>query len=366
MPLTSKGRKIKSAMSKQYGKKKGEQVFYASKNKGKISGVDRRGTNDARHKLAAMVHDAQDKPLELLMDKIMGRVAGKPPASYNSTRDLQTPEERAAKTTARQTQSTYAKAKNVQRQHPVGSPQHTAATQRVGEARQQRAVAHRNYANIGGAAAHQTLRRIGGSRDARTRDEVFGPNKSGIGIEKDVPHGWVKMPDKVAPASWPKGTNAEFADAVGRMMARRRTRDFDMNGSGGISEPSTGKVGKEAPEWVKMPGKPNGTSKDAVYGANSRSGIEQGEGGVGAESWVGGRKNSTGYRLNTDRWRHFFKGAIRDALGRGLTMNDALKHVRKSVKDAGTVMHPSGMSTPAPQTIQQPTTTTSTGSSGTY
>jgi hypothetical protein len=41
MPLTKKGRKIKSAMTEQYGKKKAEQVFYASKNAGTISGVDR-------------------------------------------------------------------------------------------------------------------------------------------------------------------------------------------------------------------------------------------------------------------------------------------------------------------------------------
>ena len=39
MPLTEKGRKIKKAMVKQYGKKKGEQVFYASENKGTIKGV---------------------------------------------------------------------------------------------------------------------------------------------------------------------------------------------------------------------------------------------------------------------------------------------------------------------------------------
>ncbi len=41
MPLTKKGKKIKSAMVKEYGAKKGAQVFYASRNKGKISGVDR-------------------------------------------------------------------------------------------------------------------------------------------------------------------------------------------------------------------------------------------------------------------------------------------------------------------------------------
>ena len=40
MPLTPKGKKIKVAMKKQYGAKKGEQVFYASKNKGTITGTD--------------------------------------------------------------------------------------------------------------------------------------------------------------------------------------------------------------------------------------------------------------------------------------------------------------------------------------
>ena len=40
MPLTSKGESIKEHMIKEYGEKKGEQVFYASKNAGKISGVD--------------------------------------------------------------------------------------------------------------------------------------------------------------------------------------------------------------------------------------------------------------------------------------------------------------------------------------
>ena len=39
MPLTKKGRKIKRAMTKEYGKKKGEQVFYASQNKGVITGT---------------------------------------------------------------------------------------------------------------------------------------------------------------------------------------------------------------------------------------------------------------------------------------------------------------------------------------
>ena len=39
MPLTSKGRKIMEAMEKEYGKD-AEKVFYASRNAGKITGVD--------------------------------------------------------------------------------------------------------------------------------------------------------------------------------------------------------------------------------------------------------------------------------------------------------------------------------------
>jgi len=39
MPLTKKGRKVKRAMVKTYGKKKGEQVFYASERKGTIKGI---------------------------------------------------------------------------------------------------------------------------------------------------------------------------------------------------------------------------------------------------------------------------------------------------------------------------------------
>lgn len=42
MPLTKKGKKILKAMKKEYGKKKGEAVFYASKNKGVISGVEKK------------------------------------------------------------------------------------------------------------------------------------------------------------------------------------------------------------------------------------------------------------------------------------------------------------------------------------
>jgi hypothetical protein len=40
MPLTSKGKKIKAAMTEQYGAEKAKRVFYASRNSGKITGVD--------------------------------------------------------------------------------------------------------------------------------------------------------------------------------------------------------------------------------------------------------------------------------------------------------------------------------------
>jgi hypothetical protein len=42
MPLNKKGLKIRQAMEKFYGKKKGEEVFYASENKGTIKGVTKK------------------------------------------------------------------------------------------------------------------------------------------------------------------------------------------------------------------------------------------------------------------------------------------------------------------------------------
>ena len=39
MALTPKGKKTKAAMVKEYGKEKGERVFYASENSGQLKGV---------------------------------------------------------------------------------------------------------------------------------------------------------------------------------------------------------------------------------------------------------------------------------------------------------------------------------------
>ena len=50
MPLNEKGKKIMRSMRKQYGKKRGETIFYASKNKGTIKGVAKRKTRSKNAK----------------------------------------------------------------------------------------------------------------------------------------------------------------------------------------------------------------------------------------------------------------------------------------------------------------------------
>jgi hypothetical protein len=55
MPLTSKGKKIMQAMEQEYGKD-AEKVFYASRNKGTISGVDKLGSTLPKRK-ANKIHN---------------------------------------------------------------------------------------------------------------------------------------------------------------------------------------------------------------------------------------------------------------------------------------------------------------------
>lgn len=47
MPITEKGKEIMRNMKKEYGDKKGESVFYASKNKGTIKGVEKSAAHKA-------------------------------------------------------------------------------------------------------------------------------------------------------------------------------------------------------------------------------------------------------------------------------------------------------------------------------
>ena len=42
MPLNKKGKKIKTSMTTTYGKKKGEAIFYAMENSGKLKGVKKK------------------------------------------------------------------------------------------------------------------------------------------------------------------------------------------------------------------------------------------------------------------------------------------------------------------------------------
>jgi len=59
MPLTSKGKKIMASMKKKYGSKKGEEVFYASKNKGTIEGVEKIKENKMKY-IDALNHSVNE------------------------------------------------------------------------------------------------------------------------------------------------------------------------------------------------------------------------------------------------------------------------------------------------------------------
>lgn len=48
MPLTARGAKIKAAMRKNYGAKKGDEVFYAWQQKRKPKGVEQRDATRQR------------------------------------------------------------------------------------------------------------------------------------------------------------------------------------------------------------------------------------------------------------------------------------------------------------------------------
>lgn len=54
MPLTDKGEKIMSRMKDEYGSEQGERVFYASKNKGRITGVDDEPSDAKLSRMTAM------------------------------------------------------------------------------------------------------------------------------------------------------------------------------------------------------------------------------------------------------------------------------------------------------------------------
>jgi hypothetical protein len=85
MPLTGKGKKIMKSMVKQYGKKKGESVFYASSNKGTIEGVHEDRVDEMAPLLAmgarlvgrAAVAGAKKAATGLVKKKVAGAVKDK-------------------------------------------------------------------------------------------------------------------------------------------------------------------------------------------------------------------------------------------------------------------------------------------------
>ena len=86
MPLTKKGKEIMKSMKEQYGDKKGESIFYASKNKGTIKGVEKaskgkmmkvKEVKGALEK-ASKLHAAQAKTLGTVLKAAGGKMMGRP------------------------------------------------------------------------------------------------------------------------------------------------------------------------------------------------------------------------------------------------------------------------------------------------
>ena len=62
MPLTGKGEKILASMKQSYGPEKGEEVFYASKNAKKITGVDKSDADEPEEE-KRQPPEPEDRPL---------------------------------------------------------------------------------------------------------------------------------------------------------------------------------------------------------------------------------------------------------------------------------------------------------------
>lgn len=75
MPLTSKGRKIKSSMKSEYGAEKGEDVFYASQNKGTITGTHKgkakhaKGNPHMKVEVSMRRQGASDAEIQMAVNK---------------------------------------------------------------------------------------------------------------------------------------------------------------------------------------------------------------------------------------------------------------------------------------------------------
>lgn len=97
MPLTEKGKKIKRAMKKTYGKKKGEAVFYASEEKGTIKGVKKHDNP----------HPSRRQRLERKVAKGLKRAFPDRPTGLKVPRKLRRKARKAARQQVKRTRRGY-------------------------------------------------------------------------------------------------------------------------------------------------------------------------------------------------------------------------------------------------------------------
>tara|TARA_R100001230_G_C5668469_1_gene173300 strand:- start:1022 stop:1345 length:324 start_codon:yes stop_codon:yes gene_type:complete len=74
MPLTKKGKKIMQSMKRTYGGKKGEQVFYASRNAGKIDGVEEMRKGGKAKKSKSRVNEAGNYTKPGMRKRLFNRI----------------------------------------------------------------------------------------------------------------------------------------------------------------------------------------------------------------------------------------------------------------------------------------------------
>jgi len=94
MPLNKKGKEIMKSMKDEYGKKKGEKVFYASKNKGTIKNVEKASKGkmlkavpaDKQKSLGQLPEDVRNKMGYAKKGKVMKAAMGMEARGYGAAR----------------------------------------------------------------------------------------------------------------------------------------------------------------------------------------------------------------------------------------------------------------------------------------
>jgi hypothetical protein len=94
MPLNKKGKKIMKNMRKEYGSEKGKEVFYASKNKGTIKGVELEDDDFQQHEEVRGANSDAMKWLKARMDKKKSLEAKKKAAQSIRKDEAMTPEQK--------------------------------------------------------------------------------------------------------------------------------------------------------------------------------------------------------------------------------------------------------------------------------